>query len=61
MVQGRSGEEAPEYPPAKEKQLWLGTCDTAPHSVGLAAFDAEIQIRNVAALERTAGPEGKPL
>lgn len=42
MVQGRSGEQAPEYPPAKRKKLWLGMCDTAPHPLGLAAPDAEI-------------------
>ncbi|KAK4815582.1 hypothetical protein QYF61_004797 [Mycteria americana] len=60
MVQGRSGEEAPEYPPARRKQLWLGTSESAPHSVRLAAFDAKIQIRNVAVLERTAVLESKP-
>lgn len=35
-------------------------CDIAPHSVRLAAFDTEIQIGNVAVLERTAVSEGKP-
>lgn len=44
----------------QEGSSYSCVCDTAPHSVGLAVFDAEIQIGNVAVLERTAGSEDKP-